>query len=151
MNDYRLPDVRMIAEQRNPANRSGDRELPNRPQRELGARGHGAAHLEDAVVRPFLLTGGRTRPIQDGLRVESMIVTAPGGLYAPLRFERRAIVRRCHQPCSLAEVASSLRLPLGVVTVLVADLLDEGLLDQAPSDELPIDVLERIRDCVRAL
>lgn len=148
---HRLPDVRMIAVWPNAAAGTSDRELPNRHQHGLRAGGHHTPGPEDAVVRPFLLTGGRTRPIQDGLRVESMVATAAGALYAPLRFERRAIVRRCHQPCSLAEVASSLRLPLGVVTVLVADLLAEGLLVQAHNDELPIDILERIRDCVRAL
>ena len=46
----------------------------------------------------------------------------------------------------------ALRLPLGVVRVIVADLIAEGYLrleDQL--GELPISVIERIRDRVRAL
>ena len=48
---------------------------------------------EGALIRPFLVTGGRTRPLQDGLRVETLISARPAALSAPLRFELRAIVQ----------------------------------------------------------
>ena len=53
---------------------------------------------------------------------------------------------------SIADLAVALRLPLGVVRVIVADLVTDGYLrieDQL--GELPIALIERIRDRVRAL
>jgi hypothetical protein len=45
-----------------------------------------------------------------------------------------------------------LGIPLGVSRVLVADLLVEGYLHQEEQpDELSIELIERIRDLVRAL
>jgi hypothetical protein len=41
--------------------------------------------------------------------------------------------------------------PLGVARVLVADLVTEGYVSFTQPAELPINVLERIRDRVRAL
>ena len=32
---------------------------------------------EDPMVRPFMLTGGRTQPVQDGLRIETQLYAAP--------------------------------------------------------------------------
>ncbi|MFG1607710.1 DUF742 domain-containing protein [Actinoplanes sp. NPDC049265] len=107
---------------------------------------------EDQFVRPFMLTGGRTRPLQDGLRIETLLHAAPSALSAPLRFESKRIVELCQAPMSIADLAVALRVPLGVVRVIVADLITEGYLrveDQL--GELPISVIERIRDRVRAL
>lgn len=155
--EHRLPDPRMIAAWEPPTPRSTEPPLPRRYNDTPGtAQGdqrstERASPAEEPVIRPFFLTQGRTRPVQHGLRIESIVVAAPAALYAPLRFELRSIVVRCQQPQSLAEIASGLRVPLGVAKVLVADLLTEQLVSLAPSTELPIDVIERIRDCVRAL
>jgi hypothetical protein len=107
---------------------------------------------EDVFVRPFMLTGGRTRPLHDGLRIETLLHAPPAALSAPLRFEAKRIVELCQVPCSVADLAVALRLPLGVVRVLAADLVTEGHLrieDQL--GELPLALIERIRDRVRAL
>jgi Protein of unknown function (DUF742) len=107
---------------------------------------------DDVFVRPFMLTGGRTRPLHDGLRIETLLHAAPASLSAPLRFEARSIVELCQVPRSVAELSVALRLPLGVVRVLAADLVTEGHLrieDQL--GELPLALIERIRDRVRAL
>jgi hypothetical protein len=107
---------------------------------------------EDQFVRPFMLTGGRTRPLQDGLRIETLLHAAPAALSAPLRFESRRIVELCQAPMSIADLAVALRVPLGVVRVIVADLITEGYLSvEDQLGELPISVIERIRDRVRAL
>jgi hypothetical protein len=106
---------------------------------------------DDLVIRPFLLTGGRTRPVQDGLRVEALVQAQPPALSAPLRFEARRIVEVCQRPTSVAELAANLRLPLGVTRVLVADLMADGSLDLVKQEELSIELIERIRDRVRAL
>jgi hypothetical protein len=106
---------------------------------------------EDALIRPFLVTGGRTRPLQDGLRVETLISTRPAALSAPVRFEQRAIVQLCQYPHSVAEIAVALGVPLGVAKVLIADLLTSGLAQWEEPDEISIAMLERIRDRVRTL
>jgi hypothetical protein len=108
--------------------------------------------VDDVVVRPFMLTGGRTRPLHDGLRIETLLHAAPAALSAPLRFESQRIVQLCQVPMSIADLAVALRLPLGVVRVIVADLATSGYLrieDQL--GELPLALIERIRDRVRAL
>ncbi|MEV4638065.1 DUF742 domain-containing protein [Actinoplanes sp. NPDC049548] len=99
-----------------------------------------------------MLTGGRTRPLQHGLRVETMLHAAPAVLSAPLRFEPRRIVELCQAPMSVADLAVGLKLPLGVLRVTVADLVTEGYLRiEQQLGELPIESIERIRDRVRAL
>lgn len=89
-----------------------------------------------ARVRPYSLTGGRT---QCGhlLLVESF-VGAPdgfgepaepagtGGLASRVLPEARAIVGLCRRLRSVAEVSALLKMPLGVVRVLLSDLADQG-------------------------
>ena len=107
---------------------------------------------DELVVRPFMLTGGRTRPLHDGLRIETLLHAAPAALSAPLRFESRRIVELCQAPMSIADLAVALRVPLGVVRVIVADLVTESYLRiEEQLSELPIELIERIRDRVRAL
>ncbi|MDI6101717.1 DUF742 domain-containing protein [Actinoplanes sp. NEAU-A12] len=107
---------------------------------------------EEPVVRPFMLTGGRTQPLQDGLRIETQLWAVPAALSAPLRFESRRIVVLCQRPQSVADLSAKLPAPLGVVRVIVADLVTQGLLrvGELPG-ELTTALIERIRDRVRAL
>ncbi|MGX6600584.1 DUF742 domain-containing protein [Micromonosporaceae bacterium Da 78-11] len=136
------PDPRMIpyAERTAPA---ATPPAPGPPPPEPG---------EDLVVRPFMLTGGRTRPLQDGLRIETLMLAPPAALSAPLRFESRRIVELCQAPMSIADLAAALRVPLGVVRVIAADLVTGGYLRVTEQlGEFPIAMIERIRDRVRAL
>ena len=114
-------------------------------------RGEHAAVEDDLVIRPFLLTGGRTRPARDDLRVETLVRSNPGVMTALLRFEARQIVELCHRPTSVAEISAALRLPLGVVRVLVSDLMANGAVGLVESEALSVQLIERIRDRVRAL
>ncbi|WP_328471068.1 DUF742 domain-containing protein [Actinoplanes sp. NBC_00393] len=107
---------------------------------------------DDPVVRPFMLTGGRTQPLHDGLRIETQLRSVPAALSAPLRFESRRIVELCQAPMSVADLAVALHAPLGVVRVIVADLITQGLIRvEAAPDVLTTALIERIRDRVRAL
>jgi len=106
---------------------------------------------DDLLIRPFLLTGGRTQPIQEGLRVEALLLASPAALSAPLRFEARRIVEVCQRATSVAELAAALRVPLGVTRVLVSDLVNDGSLRLMEQGELTTEIIERIRDRVRAL
>ncbi|MFI5840422.1 DUF742 domain-containing protein [Catenuloplanes sp. NPDC051500] len=145
--EFRPPDPRMVPPWQPPAVES--------PSRRDRAAATPEEPADDGVVRPFLLTGGRTRPLRDGLRLETLVRAAPAALSAPLRFELQRIVRLCQEPRSLADVAARLCLPIGVTRVLIADLAADDYLTVAqPVDdpsELPIALIERIVDRVRAL
>lgn len=106
---------------------------------------------DDLVIRPFLLTGGRTRPARENLHIETLIQARPGAMPAALRFEARQIVELCRQATSMAELSAALRVPLGVARVLVSDLVDDGSVSVVQREELSIQLIERIRDRVRAL
>ena len=79
-------------------------------------------------VRPYALTGGRTR-FGQVLLVETLIsaVYRPPGTPASALPELERICDLCQgQMRSIAEVSALLRLPLGVVRVWVSDLVDAG-------------------------
>jgi hypothetical protein len=85
------------------------------------------------------------------LRVESLLQSSPGALSSSLRFEARQIVELCQRTTSVAELAAALRVPLGVARVLVSDLIADGSLTLVQREELSVQMIERIRDRVRAL
>jgi hypothetical protein len=150
----RMPDPRMIPAWHAlpPSPRHAEPESPEPDHvRADDEPGPADVAVDDVLVRPFLLTGGRTRPLQDDLRIETLVSARPAALSAPLRFERRRIVELCQAPQSVAEVAVRLGVPLGVARVLVADLAADGFVSCTRPAELPIEVIERIRDRVRAL
>jgi hypothetical protein len=79
-------------------------------------------------VRPYAMTGGRTRPTDADLEVEALVATTANAAQAPrLTVEQRAIAALCHDVLSIAEVSALLHLPLGVIRVLVGDMADEHL------------------------
>jgi Protein of unknown function (DUF742) len=82
------------------------------------------------VVPIYALTRGRTRSLGPDLPWETLVTTTGAARSGRprLQFERAEIVALCRRPVSVAEVASQLRLPLGVARVLVSDLYAEGLL-----------------------
>ncbi|WP_435118866.1 DUF742 domain-containing protein [Amycolatopsis thermoflava] len=78
-------------------------------------------------IRPYTLTGGRTRA-RHQLLVETLISVPQ---YAPalaekLMPESRALYERARSQVSIAELSSLLTIPLGVVRVLVSDLAAQG-------------------------
>lgn len=80
-----------------------------------------------SLVRPYALVGGRTRAqASPALPVEALIETSRIGRGLHLPLERGAILRRCVEPCSVAELAVHLHVPVGVTRVLVDDLLAVG-------------------------
>jgi hypothetical protein len=83
------------------------------------------------VSRPYMVTGGRTRP--RGTRhfdlVDMVVRSARGADPASFDPERRRILDLCRIPISVAEIAAIIGLPLGVVRVLLDDLLYENLIE----------------------
>ncbi|QJY48742.1 DUF742 domain-containing protein [Pseudonocardia broussonetiae] len=86
----------------------------------------GAPHAAraESLVRPYVLTGGRTRA-RVSFAVEALVTaTGPARPGEPLDHAR--IRELCRGPRSVAEVAALLGVPLGVAQVLLADMLDAG-------------------------
>ncbi|GGK67673.1 hypothetical protein GCM10011591_44790 [Nocardia camponoti] len=106
---------------------------------------------DDRFVRPFVLTAGRTVPLLDGLRIETLVQAPPSALSAPLRFEEHTVVRLCIRPHSIAEIGAALRVPIGIAKVIVSDLAAAGHVSVRDAPELSTAAIERIRDLVRAL
>ncbi len=109
------------------------------------------------VVRPYTLTGGRSRPATGHLD----LLTYVEALYAPeadlvhLQPEHREILAIARTALSVAEIAARLDLPVGVVRVLIGDLLQESLVSTfessaavRPPDE---SILQAVIDGLRAL
>jgi len=106
------------------------------------------------LTRPYVLTGGRTRGAAD-LPLEAVVVTERATLPIGAAPEVVAIVALCRAPYSIVEIATHLRLHLGVVRVLVGDLTDQGVLAVGVTASSRLDervhLLERLLEGVRAL
>ncbi len=117
------------------------------------------------VVRPYAMTRGRTsHAAEDRLDMIALVITeegigGPDGVAAldhTLSPEHVEILTRCQvQPVSVAELATELDLPVGVLRVLIGDLLDAGLVRVArpvpPAELVDESVLRGVIDGLRAL
>lgn len=108
------------------------------------------------VVRPYVLTGGRTKPAGPTLAFDATVRTTPRAASrpGPDTPEATRILELCEAPTSLAELAGRLTLPVGVVRVLVGDLRALGAVAiQQPVPDTATDarLLERLLDGIRAL
>ena len=104
-----------------------------------------------------MITGGRTEVRHTDLRLDTILSSLPGRTADHRGFEHRAVLALCDRATSIAEIATTLDLPVGVVTVVVDDLLEDTVLvvHQANPVEraaaVPLSVLERLVEGVRAL
>ncbi|MFD9894976.1 DUF742 domain-containing protein [Amycolatopsis sp. NPDC059027] len=80
------------------------------------------------LVRPYVLTRGRTQARRH-LAIEALVSSCSSARWNSTQVpgEFRSVRRVCHQPRSVAEVAATLSVPLGVVRVLIDDMADLGL------------------------
>lgn len=80
------------------------------------------------LVRPYVLTRGRTQSRRN-LAIEALVSTRAGAHWNGARItgEFRSVRTLCHRPRSVAEVAATLSVPLGVARVLLDDMADQGL------------------------
>ncbi|HVV24623.1 MAG TPA: DUF742 domain-containing protein [Pseudonocardiaceae bacterium] len=110
-----------------------------------------------SLVRPYTRTGGRTRSDYD-LAIEALVSTSDRGweMEEALLPEHRSICELCMDTRSVAEVAAHLRLPLGVVRVLIGDMAGMGLVvihssGMVVGDRPSMDFLERVLSGLRRL
>jgi hypothetical protein len=118
-----------------------------------GRAGDGAGR---SLVRPYAVTGGRTRP-RTQLEIEAMVAAAhyEARDLSVLSPECQAILGFCRDWRSVAEISAVLRMPLGVARILIADMAVEGLvrihqLDHAQGRP-DLNLLERVLSGLRKL
>ena len=109
------------------------------------------------VVRPYAVTGGRTRPSNRTLDLVALVSTSPHGRLVAdtLEPEQRAIALLCQRLQSIVEISAKLDLPVGVARVLVGDMLDAGLVHvhrpERPSDRPSVALIEKVLSGLQAL
>ena len=104
------------------------------------------------VSRPYMLTGGRTR----GDRFYDLMDVVGRGAanvdLAPLGPELVQILRLCRAPATVADLASAVDLPLGVVRILLDDLVRANLIEvRAPAPTGRITDKQLLRQVLDAL
>ncbi|MBK3624856.1 DUF742 domain-containing protein [Streptomyces sp. MBT49] len=129
------------------------------PPREPGS--HWYDNEAGPLVRPYAMTGGRTKPGPTGVRFDLIaLVTlepgAPGTDGAALGPEHRALIGLCRKETqSVAELSAGADLPVGVVRVLLGDLLELGRVRVSrpvPPAQLPDErILREVIEGLRAL
>lgn len=104
-------------------------------------------------VRPFIMTGGRTRAERRDLRVETMLTATVDIVPMGLHSEQEQVLRLCVEPQSVAEVSAKLGLVLGVVCVIAGDLIAKDLLEVHHTDpvEIELDMLTKMIERVRTI
>ncbi|AWW40924.1 MULTISPECIES: DUF742 domain-containing protein [Streptomyces] len=114
------------------------------------------------LVRPYAMTGGRTKPGPTGVRFDliALVTLDPG---APdvdddiaLGPEHRTLIELCRtETQSVAELSADADLPVGVVRVLLGDLLELGCVTisrPVPPAQLPDErILREVIAGLRAL
>jgi hypothetical protein len=81
------------------------------------------------LVRPYAVTGGRTRPARYDLDLITLVVAVDPENHIPfVEPEHADVLRVCTNPSSVAEVAAHLDLPLGVAKVLISDLIGRNFI-----------------------
>ncbi|WP_179534286.1 DUF742 domain-containing protein [Actinopolyspora biskrensis] len=108
----------------------------------------------EALVRPYLITGGRAHPSGRALDLTALVRTERDTGYVELGPEHGRVLRLCSGGAlSIAEIAAHLELPASVTRVIVSDLVDQGRLStlstewdrHGPDRELLQEVLDGLR------
>lgn len=116
----------------------------------------------ERVVRPYALTAGRTKPSGATIDVAAVVSVAGGMLgfdraaeiISELGPEHLRMLRCCRPPASVADLATELDLPLGVIRILLADLRERGLVrirQPVPPGLHDTALLKEVADALRRL
>ncbi|KYK15525.1 MULTISPECIES: DUF742 domain-containing protein [Streptomyces] len=130
---------------------------PVQPQRRTPEPAPAGAS-NNPLVRPYAMTGGRTRPRYQPA-IEALVHTTaqPHQMQGQLP-EHQRICNLCREIKSVAEVSALLTIPLGVARILVADLAEAGLVaihqpggDENAGGQPDVTLLERVLSGLRKL
>ncbi|MEU8779568.1 DUF742 domain-containing protein [Streptomyces sp. NPDC048606] len=136
----------------------GRPQQPQQPYRPARPSQPQAPKAHNPLVRPYAMTGGRTRPRYQ-LAIEALVSTTadPARLQGQLP-EHQRICRLCQEIKSVAEISALLSIPLGVARILVADLAEAGLVaihqpggDESAGGQPDVTLLERVLSGLRKL
>lgn len=113
----------------------------------------GGSDSAGRLVRPFTLTGGRTRPSRADFTLITTVTAAdpqPEGAPRP-QPEHSRILRLCAEPVAVAELAARLDLPMSVVVIMLCDLLEAGRVTVRPPHPVDrttvdLDLLQKVRE-----
>lgn len=106
------------------------------------------------MVRPFMLTKGRTRSTAVEVAMESMVDRRRIGeaRYHGLDPVQKQIFDHLTERSSAAELSAHLGLPLGVIRVLIGDMAGMELLEvHQTASTGDVELVRRLIDGVRAL
>jgi hypothetical protein len=118
--------------------------------------GFGPADQNSSLVRPYAVTGGRTKPSYQ-LQIEAMVSAShyEARDLSVLSPECQSILGYCRDWRSVAEISAVLRMPLGVARVLIGDMAMEGLVRVHQADHgqgrPDLNLLERVLSGLRKL
>jgi len=109
----------------------------------------------EPLIRPYILTGGRTCPRRD-LDVHALVHTTEEGRTTTrtLPAEHESIRQMCESAHSVAEIAALVNVPLGVARIVIDDMAEQGLISVTMpprEDEHSAELLTRVLDGLRAL
>jgi len=110
---------------------------------------------EQGLVRPYVVTDGRSRPTRNTLDLVTLLIAANDLPLTGLSPEKRRLMRLCRPGAlSVAEVAGHLGLPVSVTKVLIADLIDSGHIfprpPVPPAERSDVGILQEVLNGLRA-
>jgi Protein of unknown function (DUF742) len=107
------------------------------------------------VVRPYALVGGRTQASGANFDLVAMVTVSRRITPDPHVLEPEHLQLLCLCPASVADLAAGLKLPVGVVRVILADLRNRGFIrvhrPVQPSQLPDVALLRRVADGLRRL
>jgi hypothetical protein len=111
-------------------------------------------NADPRLVRPYAITRGRIRSMSYDLDLVTLVVALQDRVdMVDPEPEHEQILLLCQQPLSVAEVAAKTSLPLTVVKVLLADLIEHRhLIFRAPMGAAEVHdprILQAVLDGIR--
>ncbi|NBM18904.1 DUF742 domain-containing protein [Streptomyces sp. GC420] len=109
------------------------------------------------LVRPYVITNGRGLPEDDQFSLITLVTAAADPQLRPghLSPEKQSVLDLCSGGyLSVAEIAGHMRLPMGVVKILLSDLAEGGhLITRAPVSRAQLvdkQILQEVLDGLQA-
>jgi hypothetical protein len=105
------------------------------------------------IVRPYALTGGRSRPAGENVDLLAMVwaIRDPAPDPRILEPEHGLVLERCQPFRAVADLASDLELPIGVICILLSDMRERGLVAIRRPPQAQVTDLKILQDVVNGL